>query len=316
MRSHVTLAASLLSAPRSPSARCSKPAPAPEPLRAVKTIVVEPASAGGSLEYAGEIRARVESRLSFRVPGKVLERSVDSGSHGSRRTGAGAPRCPRPSPRPGRGDRRRRERRGQPAAGRGRLQALPGPARPGLHQRCRARAPRDFAQGRASAVEPGARAVGRAGQPDRVRRADRRRQRRRHRRRRRAGHGRRGRDAGASPRPRRPARRRLLGARGQGGGDPGARRPGRHRRRPALGRRRRQGDGAPARGGGGRRADDAHVPRQGRHLAARTCHRFASARPRRCRWPRRSEAASPACRSRHCARTTAEARSGSSTRRR
>ena len=59
---------------------CSKPAPAPEPLRAVKTIVVEPASAGGSFDYAGEIRARVESKLSFRVAGKVLERSVDPGA--------------------------------------------------------------------------------------------------------------------------------------------------------------------------------------------------------------------------------------------
>ncbi|MEO5844078.1 MAG: efflux RND transporter periplasmic adaptor subunit [Caldimonas sp.] len=79
MRSHFTLAASLLGTAFALAA-CSKPEPAPEPLRAVKTIVVEAASAGGSFEYSGEIRARVESKLSFRVPGKVLERSVDSGA--------------------------------------------------------------------------------------------------------------------------------------------------------------------------------------------------------------------------------------------
>ncbi len=79
MRSQVTLAATLLGAAFFLAA-CSKPAPAPEPLRAVKTIVIEPASAGGSFDYSGEIRARVESKLSFRVPGKVLERSVDSGA--------------------------------------------------------------------------------------------------------------------------------------------------------------------------------------------------------------------------------------------
>ena len=33
----------------------------------------EPASAGRSFDYAGKIRVRVESRLSFRVAGKVLE---------------------------------------------------------------------------------------------------------------------------------------------------------------------------------------------------------------------------------------------------
>ena len=79
MRRHATLAASLLATAFAMMA-CSKPAPAPEPLRAVKTMVVEPASAGGTFDYAGEIRARVESKLSFRVAGKVLERSVDPGA--------------------------------------------------------------------------------------------------------------------------------------------------------------------------------------------------------------------------------------------
>ena len=60
-------------------AACSKaPAPA-EPVRAVKTMVVQAASAGSSHDYAGEIRPRVESRLSFRVGGKMIERSANVG---------------------------------------------------------------------------------------------------------------------------------------------------------------------------------------------------------------------------------------------
>ncbi len=60
-------------------AACSKAPPPPEPLRAVKTLVIAPASAGGTYEYAGEIRARVESRLGFRVGGKMIERPVNVG---------------------------------------------------------------------------------------------------------------------------------------------------------------------------------------------------------------------------------------------
>lgn len=58
---------------------CSKSAPAPEPERAVRTLVVESDSAGGVREYAAEIRARTESRLSFRVGGKLLHRRVNVG---------------------------------------------------------------------------------------------------------------------------------------------------------------------------------------------------------------------------------------------
>src|SRR5215208_2169780 len=58
---------------------CSRTALAPEPVRAVKTTVVVPASAGSALEYAAEIRPRVESRLGFRVGGKIVERRVDIG---------------------------------------------------------------------------------------------------------------------------------------------------------------------------------------------------------------------------------------------
>src|SRR5438552_2093139 len=60
-------------------AACSKPAPPPEPVRAVKSMVIAPATAGSNYEYAGEIRARVESRLGFRVGGKMVERPVNVG---------------------------------------------------------------------------------------------------------------------------------------------------------------------------------------------------------------------------------------------
>jgi multidrug efflux system membrane fusion protein len=71
-----TLAASLLPLVL---AACSRSAPPPEPVRAVKTVVVTPASTGSTYEYAGEIRARVESRLGFRVGGKMVERPVNVG---------------------------------------------------------------------------------------------------------------------------------------------------------------------------------------------------------------------------------------------
>lgn len=58
---------------------CSKQAPAPEPERAVRTLVLSADSAGLTHEYAAEIRARTESRLSFRVGGKLLSRKVNLG---------------------------------------------------------------------------------------------------------------------------------------------------------------------------------------------------------------------------------------------
>ena len=60
-------------------AACSKTETAPDPVRAVRTLTVAAQSAGGSYEYAGEVRARTESRLSFRVGGKMLRRAVDLG---------------------------------------------------------------------------------------------------------------------------------------------------------------------------------------------------------------------------------------------
>ena len=61
-------------------AACNKPPAAEPPMRAVKllTIGAATASAAGP-EYAGEIRAEVESRLGFRVGGKIVERAVEPG---------------------------------------------------------------------------------------------------------------------------------------------------------------------------------------------------------------------------------------------
>jgi multidrug efflux system membrane fusion protein len=60
-------------------AACSRPAPAPEPVRAVQTLTVSSGVAGGTIEYAGEVRARVESRLGFRVGGKMVSRPAQLG---------------------------------------------------------------------------------------------------------------------------------------------------------------------------------------------------------------------------------------------
>lgn len=58
---------------------CSKPAPAPEPVRAVKLFTVGASPVSSSYEYAGEVRSRVESRLGFRVAGKIIKRQAEVG---------------------------------------------------------------------------------------------------------------------------------------------------------------------------------------------------------------------------------------------
>lgn len=60
-------------------AGCSKEPPVPTPERAVRTLMVS--ETGGVLEreFSADIRARTESRLGFRVPGKVARRLVELG---------------------------------------------------------------------------------------------------------------------------------------------------------------------------------------------------------------------------------------------
>ena len=56
------------------------PKPAPqEPVRAVRTLVVQGGSSVLQHEYAAEIRPRTESRLGFRVGGKLVQRLVNVG---------------------------------------------------------------------------------------------------------------------------------------------------------------------------------------------------------------------------------------------
>lgn len=58
---------------------CSRHEAPQEPVRAVKLITVGGQTLAPTTEYAGEVRARVESRLGFRVPGKLIARPVDAG---------------------------------------------------------------------------------------------------------------------------------------------------------------------------------------------------------------------------------------------
>jgi membrane fusion protein, multidrug efflux system len=58
---------------------CSRAAPEPVPVRAVRTLTVGEGAEGSSVDYAAEVRARTESRLSFRVAGKMVSREVDIG---------------------------------------------------------------------------------------------------------------------------------------------------------------------------------------------------------------------------------------------
>ncbi len=58
---------------------CSRPPAAQEPVRAVKVLTVSTQSMQAGLEFAGEVRARVESPLAFRVAGKMTKRFVNLG---------------------------------------------------------------------------------------------------------------------------------------------------------------------------------------------------------------------------------------------
>ena len=58
---------------------CSKPAPSEEPVRSVRVVTVGADHIQSNAEYAGEVRARVESRLGFRVAGKMIRRQAELG---------------------------------------------------------------------------------------------------------------------------------------------------------------------------------------------------------------------------------------------
>lgn len=76
-RRPLTLGLSLLAAAL--LAACSPPPVAEEPVRAVKVMTVGAAAFESTHEFAAEVRPRVESRLGFRVAGKLVSRSVEVG---------------------------------------------------------------------------------------------------------------------------------------------------------------------------------------------------------------------------------------------
>ena len=60
---------------------CTEAAPPkPEDVRTVRVLTVGAMEASRRAEYAGEVRARHETRLAFRVGGKIVERLVEVGS--------------------------------------------------------------------------------------------------------------------------------------------------------------------------------------------------------------------------------------------
>ncbi|WP_436269783.1 efflux RND transporter periplasmic adaptor subunit [Pseudoduganella sp. LjRoot289] len=63
-----------------PLAGCQKEAPKTEDIRPVRAIVLQSSDVDVDSEFSGEVRARVESKLGFRVGGKIVARSVDVGA--------------------------------------------------------------------------------------------------------------------------------------------------------------------------------------------------------------------------------------------
>ena len=63
-------------------AACSEPPPPAAAPRLVRTLIVgagETGLDGGLRSYSGEVRARIETTLGFRIAGKIVERRVDAG---------------------------------------------------------------------------------------------------------------------------------------------------------------------------------------------------------------------------------------------
>jgi multidrug efflux system membrane fusion protein len=78
MNAKPILAAALLAALLSACSR--EPEPKVEPVRPVRVLTIGEVAGARGAEFAGELRARHEVRLSFRVGGKLVERLVEVGS--------------------------------------------------------------------------------------------------------------------------------------------------------------------------------------------------------------------------------------------
>lgn len=62
-------------------AGCARTEAPPEPVRAVKVMTVGTSGLQSQHEFAGEVKPRVESRLGFRVGGKITRRQAEVGQH-------------------------------------------------------------------------------------------------------------------------------------------------------------------------------------------------------------------------------------------
>src|SRR6185312_13430544 len=61
-------------------AGCDRKEDAPPDIRPVRTVTVEPGASAITNTLTGEVRARYESDLGFRIDGKIIDRPVDVGS--------------------------------------------------------------------------------------------------------------------------------------------------------------------------------------------------------------------------------------------
>jgi len=61
-------------------AGCAKPIEKAEEIRPVRVMKLQSSNVDVDAEFSGEVRARVESRLGFRVGGKIVSRKVDNGT--------------------------------------------------------------------------------------------------------------------------------------------------------------------------------------------------------------------------------------------
>lgn len=61
-------------------AACSKPPEKTDDVRPVRAIVLHGSDVDINAEFSGEVRARYQSQLGFRVPGKIVSRKIEVGS--------------------------------------------------------------------------------------------------------------------------------------------------------------------------------------------------------------------------------------------
>jgi len=61
-------------------AACDQPPPPPEPIRPVRVATAQPQPYESRSTYTGEVRARYETNLAFRIGGKIVARYVEIGS--------------------------------------------------------------------------------------------------------------------------------------------------------------------------------------------------------------------------------------------